>query len=263
MKKSSRARSLVLALGVLGAATFVTPAQAATTFGSNAGPYGATCNPGFQFVSTSAATPGAGVVTSLVFESLGSNDGQQADFQMLHPNGDGTYTVLGGTGLVSLNPGTNTFTTSIPVQAGDVAGFFANTSFTDCAGFGGPGSYAAQFVGSDPAVGTVVIPSESGTGITLNVSGVLNGAPTDTTPPACGSLTVAPGAGSATISPTDADSGLATISNLKISNGTGTVAPFSPGASSTTITVSKTNPALKTVFNFDVTDVAGNTTHCS
>jgi virginiamycin B lyase len=91
--------------------------------------------------------------------------------------------------------------------------------------------------------------------------------PADTTKPVCGSMVVRRGGGpggadEADVTITDAGSGIASITNFTVSNGTFSIPPFSSGASSVTVTATKTTPGVPTRFEFDVTDVAGNTIHC-
>jgi hypothetical protein len=86
---------------------------------------------------------------------------------------------------------------------------------------------------------------------------------TDTTPPSCGTMVVHRGAqDSADVTVSDSVSGIASITNFTVSNGSASIPAFTPGASSVTVTAIKTIQGVNTHFEFDVTDVAGNTTHC-
>lgn len=106
----------------------------------------------------------------------------------------------------------------------------------------------------------------------LSVNGektTFNFDPSDTIAPTCGEMVVRRGAGpggadQADVSVTDAGgSGIASITNFTVTNGTASVEPFTPGtASSVKFTATKTTPGVPTRFEFDVTDRAGNTTHC-
>ncbi len=91
--------------------------------------------------------------------------------------------------------------------------------------------------------------------------------PADTTKPSCGSMVVRrnsnPGGhDEADVTISDGGSGIASITNFTVTNGTASIPAFSPGAASVTVTVIKTVQGFTTRFEFDVTDVAGNTTHC-
>ncbi len=61
----------------------------------------------------------------------------------------------------------------------------------------------------------------------------------------------------------DTGIGLASITNVSITNGTVSVPKFAAGTTSPVIVVAtKTDSAQPTVWSFDATDVAGHTTHC-
>ena len=65
---------------------------------------------------------------------------------------------------------------------------------------------------------------------------------------------------------TDTGSGLQTITNLVITNGTAGITPsipFAPGVTQATLTVIKTTAGTPTSFSFDAVDRAGNVKHCS
>ena len=62
----------------------------------------------------------------------------------------------------------------------------------------------------------------------------------------------------------DTGSGLLSISNVQITNGTVNVAQFPIGTTGpVAVTATKTDPNKVTVWSFDVTDIAGNTRHCA
>jgi hypothetical protein len=89
----------------------------------------------------------------------------------------------------------------------------------------------------------------------------------DTTKPTCGQMVVRRGGGpggedEADVTVSDSGSGIASITNFTVSNGTFFIPPFTPGASSVTVTARKTDQTQLTRFEFDVTDMAGNTIHC-
>ena len=95
--------------------------------------------------------------------------------------------------------------------------------------------------------------------------GVAVKAVADATKPSCGSFVVRRNPGGhdeADVTITDAGSGIASITNFTVTNGTASIPAFSPGASSVTVTAIKATQGVTTFFEFDVTDVAGNTTHC-
>jgi hypothetical protein len=59
-------------------------------------------------------------------------------------------------------------------------------------------------------------------------------------------------------------SGLASISNVAIINGTVNVPNFPRGTTAMVLVVAiKTDPTKATEWSFDATDVAGRTTHCT
>jgi hypothetical protein len=90
---------------------------------------------------------------------------------------------------------------------------------------------------------------------------------TDSTPPVCAILGVFAGPPKRMeVSIKDLDSGLAlaAVTNVKVSNGTVTVAPFVAGTTDPVIvTGTKDNQDFPTVWSFDLTDVQGNTVHCT
>jgi streptogramin lyase len=62
----------------------------------------------------------------------------------------------------------------------------------------------------------------------------------------------------------DLGSGLASITNVKITNGTVSMPAITPGTASTvTVTATKTTQGLSTVWSFDATDADGNVRHCA
>lgn len=88
----------------------------------------------------------------------------------------------------------------------------------------------------------------------------------DTTKPSCGAMVVRRAGGSGTdeadVTITDSGSGIASVTNFVVTNGTASIPPITPGASSVTVTAIKTTQGVPTRFEFDVTDRAGNTVHC-
>jgi Putative Ig domain len=62
----------------------------------------------------------------------------------------------------------------------------------------------------------------------------------------------------------DTGSGLKSITNIKITNGTVATPSFTQGTTGpVVVTATKTNQSAKTVWSFDATDMAGNLTDCS
>jgi hypothetical protein len=106
--------------------------------------------------------------------------------------------------------------------------------------------------------------------LTISINGnrtIYNFDPVDNTKPSCGSMVVRRGGvpggeDEADVTVSDSGSGIASITNFTVSNGTFFIPPFTPGASSVTVTARKTDQNELTRFEFDVTDLAGNTIHC-
>lgn len=106
--------------------------------------------------------------------------------------------------------------------------------------------------------------------LTISINGdrtIYNFDPVDNTKPTCGSMVVRRGGGpngedEADVTISDTPSGIASITNFTVTNGTFSIPAFTPGASSVTVTATKTDPSQVTRFEFDVTDLAGNTIHC-
>jgi hypothetical protein len=89
--------------------------------------------------------------------------------------------------------------------------------------------------------------------------------PADTTAPTCKVTAIIAGPPKQQqVTVQDNGSGLLTISNVQITNGTVYVAPFQIGTTGpVVVTATKTDQNKVTVWSFDVTDVAGNTRHCA
>jgi hypothetical protein len=87
----------------------------------------------------------------------------------------------------------------------------------------------------------------------------------DNTKPECGAFVIRRNPGGhdeADVTLHDTGSGIASITNFVVTNGTASIPAFTQGASSVTVTAIKTVQGQTTRFEFDVTDMAGNTTHC-
>lgn len=156
---------LVFTLPICLASAFASPALADTTVGATATSstlVGCINFTSYEFIDPSYAVPtGGGSVTSFSFyDDVTRNAGDQIDFQVLRPNSDGSYTVLGHTGLESLgiSNGVRTFTASIATQAGDVLGFYSapQNNYVTCARYPGQGLDFTAHLPSDPAPGTTV-----------------------------------------------------------------------------------------------------------
>jgi hypothetical protein len=193
----SRARrSALLAVApVLGAAMFATPALAATTIGATASQSTLVGCTGFNSRelgnSTYTVPAGGGVVTGFsFFDSTWSNAGDQLDFQVLRPNSDGTFTVVGHTGLetIGTSNGVDTFPANIAAQAGDILGFYSapQNNVFGCAIYPGQGFDFGNPVSSDPALGThISLPNTDGSSfLGLNESASLGSADTPPNQPA-------------------------------------------------------------------------------
>ena len=109
-----------------------------------------------------------------------------------------------------------------------------------------------------------------GDALYVSVSGnktVYNFDPADTTKPSCGTFVIrrdnTPGGhDEADVEVSDTGSGIASITNFTVTNGSASIPAFTPGAGSVTVTAIKNVQGQTTSFEFDVTDMAGNTTHC-
>lgn len=88
----------------------------------------------------------------------------------------------------------------------------------------------------------------------------------DTTKPSCGTMVVTRGTGGnpdyAEVTISDPGSGIASITNFSVTNGSASVPAFTPGTTSVTVRATKTTQGQSTFFEFGVKDQAGNTTHC-
>jgi hypothetical protein len=85
----------------------------------------------------------------------------------------------------------------------------------------------------------------------------------DTTPPSCGVTAVRRGPDQQDVGVQDLESGLETILNLTITNGTVFTPTFARGERNTvTLTASKSDQTQKTRWSFTARDWAGNTTDC-
>ncbi len=142
----------VAAIGLVSA----DPALADTTVGRAAGNY--LCFGGFVAADPSYQIPaGGGVITSFSYLDDANNAGQQLDFEVLQPNADGSYTIVGHTGIQTLagSDGVETFPADIPVSGGEVLGYY-ETGTDNCLEKGTFDNVPAQYWGSDPSIGTTL-----------------------------------------------------------------------------------------------------------
>jgi uncharacterized repeat protein (TIGR01451 family) len=120
-----RVRRLLVLFGVMFVVLPAGSALASTIgqTGASAGVAGQ-CGTGV-FADTSYVVPsGGGVINSFSVDSSAASAGDQRDFLVLRGSG-GNYTVVGKTGLVTLlGAGVQTIPVNIPVQSGDILGFF-------------------------------------------------------------------------------------------------------------------------------------------
>lgn len=175
-------RRLGIAAGLLiGSLACVSPAIADTDIGTASG-RPLICTQGVWIDVGYVVPAGGGVITSFSFGLDSSTADEQLDFEVLRPNGDGTYNVVGNTGLQTLSSGTGveTFPANIPVSGGEVLGFWTGTEQTFCGRDAAGDTVLGIPASSDPPVGYTV---GSGFGInpnlSLNESAHLRTLPTD------------------------------------------------------------------------------------
>ena len=168
----------VLAGACLLALASASPALAATTIGQTGG--NMPCVGGYVAFDTSYIVPaGGGTITSFSYGDDGHNAGAQLDFEVLRPNADGTYTIIGDTGLKTLTGavGDETFPAHISAASGDLIGYYESGT-DNCLTVGTLDNVGAIFVGSDPAAGETLDGSTASTltNFSLNESATLGSA---------------------------------------------------------------------------------------
>ena len=131
-----RVRRLLVLVGMVFVVLPAGSALADVTIGQT-GSDGGGCGPnppGGVDADTNYVVPtGGGAITSFSFQSTSLNDGVQLEFLALRPVSGTTYKVVGKTGLETLaGTGLETFSASIPVQAGDIIGFFYPELLWNC-----------------------------------------------------------------------------------------------------------------------------------
>jgi PASTA domain len=138
--------------------------------------------------------PAAGVITSWSTNAA-AGSGQQLNFKVYRPLGEGKYLVVGHDGPRTLTPGVvNTFQTSIAVQAGDLIGnddTNAEAVPSACEfETGNLGDTAWSAPGEAPDGATVQAEPEEEEGVRPNETATLVPPPTTSVPaPASGSIT--------------------------------------------------------------------------
>jgi hypothetical protein len=155
-------RRLVLVIGLAFCIAPAASALADTTIGQTGG--GTACHPFNGAVAGDAdyVVPSRGRITSFSFQSASANAGNQIDFLVLRPGGGSNYTVVGKTGVKTLQgTGLETFFPrhEIAAHGGDILGFWVitppNVGFPNCIhivpGHGGIHATANQT--ADPNVG--------------------------------------------------------------------------------------------------------------
>ncbi|MGB0096826.1 MAG: hypothetical protein WBP81_30340 [Solirubrobacteraceae bacterium] len=155
-------RRVLLGVGLVFAVLPAGSALADATIGQTGG--GPSCQPGSGAVygdPTYVVPSGGGTITSFSFRSDTTDSGDTLDFLVLRPTGGGSYTVVGETGLFTLagNGTVEKFPANIPVQAGDIIGFWAWTqtgTFTNCLRYASGSSIFESFSNVPPSVGDTV-----------------------------------------------------------------------------------------------------------
>ena len=169
LKLSTAALAAVMSVSLLGAVN----ASAATEVGNNC--LGNIAGGPNTFVGTANAAglpttiPASGVITRWTYNvvPLPPNTYSTALKVFRRGGGANQFQVVADSGFASLNGGLNTFSTRIPVQAGDLVGTFGQQTgspFTIICNTGNPGDKAAVLEGN-PSVGSTVTALGEGTGI--------------------------------------------------------------------------------------------------
>jgi hypothetical protein len=150
-------------------------ATGATTVGQTFAPDVSCGTPNIDYIQStgptggpSFAAPSGGVITSWSHQAPGAAD--QLRLKVARAAGGDNFTIVGQSALETMTPSTlNTFGTRIPVQAGDVIGFFHGSGGL-CA-TGAPGGIV-HFSGGDTQPGTTA-PFTPSPGFKLDVSAQL------------------------------------------------------------------------------------------
>ena len=152
-------------------------ALAATTVGQTGTPLNNVLfGPGRELAQNDAAMPSAGVATSFHTQSSSSCTMGEYDFQVLRPLGANQYRVLGDTGNKTdpCDGMLHSYSVNIPVQAGDVLGFYVVNMWQGVLSTTSGSENNASM--SEPAVGdTVTLPTPAT--VTVDESATLVTAP--------------------------------------------------------------------------------------
>lgn len=169
-------RALLLALPTCVALAFAAPALADTTVGATGTPdASSSLVAGFENVNPAAVVPAPGTITSLETQSATSDvcanlGAGEYDFQVLRPEGNNQYQVLGDTGNQAdpCDGQLHAYPVTISVQPADVLGVYV---INDWAGLliGGGRDYNAV---PEPAVGQTINLPNPGTN-TIDLSATL------------------------------------------------------------------------------------------
>jgi Bacterial Ig-like domain (group 1) len=153
-------------------------------------------------------------------------------------------------------------TVTFTVTSGPNAGK-TGTGVTDASG-NASFTYTSSTTGTDNVDASFV--DNSGNTKTSNSVTVTWTSQADTTPPTCKvtSITYTPPPAQEKVTVQDTGSGLASIYNIAVTNGTVSVAPFTVGTTSpVVVTATKTNQSQTTKWSFYAKDVAGNVMYCN
>lgn len=258
--RSPKSLLVVAVVGMLGLFV-VASASAQTTIGELApganpalycenGPWdGAPTGP----AAAAYTVPSAGVITSWS-TNAGAGPGQQLTFKVYRPLGGGNWMVVGHDGPRLLAPSAiDTFSTDIPVQAGDVIGNVdvnADAVPTACEWETGDSSDTAWVTEGDAADGATVAPNLGEFGVRFNETATLLTAPTI--------ASVSPGTGPAAggTAITIGGQEFAQVRSVTIGS---TAVPFNV-ASETSITATAPAGTAGTSVPVTVTTIAGSAT---
>jgi hypothetical protein len=146
-----RARRLIAAAATASALIAAPPASAATTVGSTfSSGLGCAPNEGILDLDSAYQTP-AGVITSWSHNGSPIAPGNAKLIVARPTSAPGQYLVVWLTAAFGFSPGSQSFPTQIPVQAGDVIGLKSVTGIGTCRGLPPFGTTAEQSPGSgDP-----------------------------------------------------------------------------------------------------------------
>jgi Ca2+-binding RTX toxin-like protein len=168
----ARRAALALATATLASLALAAPAQADTTVGQTGGDVTCLAIPTLRADTTYVVPAGGRTITSFFFQSVAANAGQQLDFLVLRAAGGSSYTVVGKTGVVTLagTGAVETFAANIPVQGGDILGYWHPGELEACFRRVASGGGQILSEANDPSVGDTVS-LRQGTGTTaLNLS---------------------------------------------------------------------------------------------